>query len=255
MSVAVYNPAVRAARVEPPDSLDFFPTPPPMTRALCEIVLPRLGIERGQMISVREPAAGEGHMAETLRGYFDTVYASDVHDYGVGYPTCNYLTRGGLDLGDAAPVKRTHWLITNPPFNEAADFFLRAVDEAKVGIALLLRTQWQAGQERYSQIFKPHPPTLIAQFVERIAMVKGRWDPAASTMTDYAWYVWLIADLAYARAASTVMWIPPVVKERFTLRDDLKRFAREAPADAARRIDIVTQAELARVGLERRGES
>lgn len=228
MKVVAYNPSVRAARVEPPDSLDFFPTPPPMTHALCQLVLPRLGIDRGYMISAREPAAGEGHMAEILRGYFQTVYASDIHDYGVGYPTCNYLRSGGLDLGDAAPIKRTGWVITNPPYNEAVEFFERAVEEAEVGVALLLRTQWQGGQDRYARIFKPHPPTLIAQFVERVAMIKGRWDPSASTATDYAWYVWLQRDLAYVRTQASTMWIPPIVKERFTLREDLRRFAKEA---------------------------
>lgn len=230
MTALAYNPAVRAARVEAPDSLDFFPTPPPMTRALCEIVLPKLGFGRGELISVREPAAGEGHMAEPLRDYFTTVYASDVHDYNVGYATGNYLTRGagGLELGDAAPVQRTDWVITNPPFNAATAFFDRAVEEAEIGVAFLLRTQWQAGQERFHRIFRPHPPSLIAQFVERIAMIKGRWDPTQSTATDYAWYVWLIRDLAYDRTLSSTMWIPPIVKERFTLRDDLKRFAKGA---------------------------
>ena len=31
-------------------------------------------------LSVLEPAAGEGHMAEVLREYFDRVHASDVFD-------------------------------------------------------------------------------------------------------------------------------------------------------------------------------
>ena len=71
--------AVMAQRVEAPDSLDFFPTPPWATRALCEIVLRefRLG-------AVWEPACGEGHMSETLREYAVSVFASDVHDYGRG---------------------------------------------------------------------------------------------------------------------------------------------------------------------------
>jgi hypothetical protein len=38
--------AIMAARQEPADSLDFFPTPPFATRALVEHALPALGIGR-----------------------------------------------------------------------------------------------------------------------------------------------------------------------------------------------------------------
>jgi hypothetical protein len=37
--------AVMAQRREPPDALDYFPTPPWATRALFEHVLPALGID------------------------------------------------------------------------------------------------------------------------------------------------------------------------------------------------------------------
>lgn len=41
MSVArLTSTAVMARRVEPADSLDFFPTPPWATRAFCEHVMP-----------------------------------------------------------------------------------------------------------------------------------------------------------------------------------------------------------------------
>jgi hypothetical protein len=91
--------AVMARRAEPPDSLDWFPTPPWATRALLERVLfERLEGDDWPMVvrrpwlgrwsdddgwpglpvklSVLEPAAGEGHMAEVLREYFDRVHAT-----------------------------------------------------------------------------------------------------------------------------------------------------------------------------------
>jgi hypothetical protein len=67
-----------ATRVEPRDSLDYFPTPPWATRALCEHVIDIRGC------SVWEPACGEGHMVGPLKQYAESVAASDVHDYGFG---------------------------------------------------------------------------------------------------------------------------------------------------------------------------
>ena len=56
--------AVMAQRREPPDALDYFPTPPWATRALFRHVLPALGIEA--IGRVWEPACGEGHMAAVI---------------------------------------------------------------------------------------------------------------------------------------------------------------------------------------------
>ena len=56
--------AVMARRREPPDALDYFPTPPWATRALFRHVLPALGIDA--IGGVWEPACGEGHMAAVI---------------------------------------------------------------------------------------------------------------------------------------------------------------------------------------------
>lgn len=231
--------AVMAQRIEAPDALDFFPTPPWATRALCEVVL-RLepgpfGYEgwdheggRLQARSVWEPACGEGHMAEVLAEYFGWVHPSDVHDYGKGYPVGSFLGEGAdvaqwprgaeqIPVGD-----RPDWIITNPPFNKAAEFVTRAISEANVGVALLLRTQWLEGGERYRDVFSYRPPSLIAQFVERVPMVKGRWDPDGSTATSYMWFVW---TLPIARDNTRFMWIPPGQRTALEHPDDRRRFA------------------------------
>jgi hypothetical protein len=65
-----------AQRVEPPDSLDYFPTPPWATRALCEFLKLHHKLH-GQ--TCWEPACGGGHMARPLAEYFERVYSSDVH--------------------------------------------------------------------------------------------------------------------------------------------------------------------------------
>lgn len=204
--------AVMARRREPPDSLDFFPTPPWATRALMECVpgiTPRA--------DVWEPAAGQGHMADVLAEYFGYVHASDVHDYGCGDLIGTFVGIGA----DMAELDTTpDWIITNPPFNLALDFALRALDTANFGVALLVRTAWLEGGDRFSRLFSPRPPSTVALFAERVPMVKGRWDPSASTATSYAWVVWKIGQLG----STELRWIPPGQRMALTRADDAANF-------------------------------
>jgi hypothetical protein len=96
-----------------------------------------------------------------------------------------------------------HWIITNPPFNLAEQFARKAVGLALDGVALLVRTNFLESQARYA-LFQQHRPARISQFVERVAMVKGRLDRKASTATSYCWVIW------QGMAERTeFMWIPP----------------------------------------------
>ena len=65
--VAKGSTAVMAQRREPPDALDYFPTPPWATRALFRHVLPALDVDG--ICSVWEPACGEGHMAAVIEEF------------------------------------------------------------------------------------------------------------------------------------------------------------------------------------------
>ncbi len=207
--------AVMASRREPPDSLDFFPTPPWATRALVEHVLPRAA-PGFVILSAAEPACGEGHMAEVLRETIIDVRASDVFDYGRNYPVVDFL--------DARkPFAPVDLLATNPPFNAALAFALRAMTVAQV-VALLVRTTWIEGEGRYRELLRDHPPTLYAPFVERVPMVKGRWDPKASTATAYAWLVW-VRDAA----PLPLFLIPPGQRAALTRPDDARRFGAGEP--------------------------
>jgi len=218
--------SVMQQRREPRDSLDFFPTPPWATRALCEIVLPRLACDLAGAY-VWEPACGEGHMAQVLRDYCAWLHASDVHDYGkVGFAAVGSFIGEGLDV-IPAPPNGADWIITNPPFNLAVEFAERALTEAREGVALLVRTSWLEGAERYERLFRKHRPLAVAQFCERVPMVKGRWDPQASTATSYAWVVWLRGSSVETR----FMWIPPGQRQALTRPDDVRRFA--LPGDAS----------------------
>lgn len=223
--IASGHTAVMARRVEPPDSLDFFPTCPWTTRALVECVL---GVEEVAHQCVWEPAAGEGHMAEVLKEYFGRVHASDVHDYGRDYAVGSFVG-DGADCAEWPTSIRPypHWCITNPPFRLALEFAHRGLRESDKGTALLVRTAWLESGERYRELFSKNPPTQIALFSERVPMVKGRWDPEASTATSYAWVIWE-HDVPWVGRETKLVWIPPGQRKALERPDDRKRFARAA---------------------------
>lgn len=158
-------------------SLDHFPTPPWATRALCE------WLARFDQIGLRsclEPACAEGHMSRALGEYFSAVRSTDVADYGFG-EVQDFLWPNDLSAD---------WIITNPPFILARDFALVGLEKSTHGVALIVRSAFVEGQARFAELFSVQPPSDILQFVERVAMVKGRLDREASSATAYCWLVW-----------------------------------------------------------------
>lgn len=180
--------AVMQRRAEPHRSLDDFPTPPWATRALCKVLLGSTldqVFERGAIrpgMSCREPAANRGHMVRPLREYFASVDASDIHDYGAGFPVQDYLF--------GPPPSQVDWTITNPPFRLAEQFIARALETSRYGVAVLVRSAFLEGVGRFARLFSIRPPTRVLQFTERVVMHKGRLAPEGRTATAYCWVVW-----------------------------------------------------------------
>lgn len=190
--------AVMQQRREAKDSLDDFPTPPWATRALLAW-LARFGFLLRSM-TVREPAANRGHMVKPLQESFGSVIASDVYDYGAGFPISDYL------FGSAADIEETDWTITNPPFRLAEQFIARALERSRVGVAMLVRTSFLESEGR-ADLFAKFPPSYVLVFAERVVILRGRLvrsgeddpqniDPKtgkprkASTATSYSWLIW-----------------------------------------------------------------
>jgi len=207
--------AVMARRVEPADSLDFFPTPPWATRALCEWLRARGSFFR----TVWEPACGQGDMAKPLGEYFGQVIASDVHDYGFG------AVRDFLWPGHDEPVD---WVVTNPPFRLAAEFIARAHEVARGGIAMLVRTAFLEGGERHAALFSKTPPSEILQFVERVPMWRGRLVEEGGTATAYCWLVWRY--LKRPAPSAEFHWLAPCRKRLERPGDYPAAVRAEAPA-------------------------
>lgn len=190
--------AVMAQRYEPKKSLDNFPTPPWATRALLEQVL---GTEALATQTCIEPACGAGHMSKVLKEYFKHVISADIYEYGYGAVE-NFL---------AAPERKESidWMITNPPFNLAEDFIRKGLAETSNGVAVLTRTVFLESIGRYERLFRNQPPNIVAQFSERVPMVKGRLSPKASTATGYCWLVW---DSNSLHNNTNLVWIKPCRK-------------------------------------------
>ena len=177
-------------------ALDYFPTPPWATRALMEHVIPSSIPKIGICL---EPACGSGNMVQPLTEYFHQVIAEDIANYGwVGMDA----QRDFLDV--PGPERAFDWIITNPPFNKAEEFALRAMDIASHGVAIFARTAFLEGKGRYERLFKSRPP-FVAVFSERVPLVKGRLDRKASTATSYSWFVWRRDE----RGAGQYTVIPP----------------------------------------------
>ena len=185
-------------RFEPHHSLDDYPTPPWATRALCEWLDLRYDLDRK---TCREPAANRGHMVKPLREYFRNVEASDIFDYGAGFPVQDYLF--GAD-----PVGVVDWTITNPPFRLAQQFITQARNTSRAGVAVIVRSAFLEGVGRYRDMFSDAPPTDILQFTERVVMHKGKLSANGSTATAYCWLVW---D-KNAPDSTHFHWIPPCRK-------------------------------------------
>jgi hypothetical protein len=216
-------------RKQPKGSLDFFPTPLWATRALLhELLVRQCGV--GRAMSALDPCCGAGHMVRPLQEVFGRVDFSDVFDWGMNPPIRNFLFEN-RDSFSADGHKIPDWIVMNPPFDTAIDFFERAYAIADEGVAMLLRLGWMAGQGRYNKIFGPIPPTYICPFAERVPMIEGVWDPEASTATDYAWFVW-VKPKPETQWGSITKHFRPGMQAQYTRMSDMDL---ATPGEAKRR--------------------
>jgi hypothetical protein len=206
--------SVMANRQATDDTADYFPTPPWAARAGGELIQ---RIDPGSW-TVWEPACGGGHMAHGLSDYFNEVFSTDLHDYGwpgIQIKDLDFLASEADEIGEF------DWIISNPPFVLGDAFVRKAYARARRGVAMLLRLVFLEGGKRYRLLYDDCPLSVVAPFSERVPMVKGRWDPDASSATAYAWFIW-IKDRA--GQAPICMPIAPGTRARLLRREDIALF-------------------------------
>ncbi len=177
---------------------DDFPTPPWAVRAFFQYVAPEL---KGQKLLFNEPACGRGFMVKVLKEQKFKVMASDLIDYKKGFKVENYLT---------SKSRRYDIMLTNPPYKYANQFVLKALGEAEVGVAILLRTIWLESVTRYDQLFDKNPPTRVAVFSRRMQAAHGKLVRGGGAMMSHSWFWW---NKRMSRGTPPELtWIPPTAQ-------------------------------------------
>lgn len=227
--------AVMQRRIEPPDSLDYFPTQPWATRAICEFLRDELGEPIGAQQGW-DPCCGEMHMALPMREYFSQVHATDVFRYGPAHGIFDFL-----DLCTPGPFPAVDWIFINPPFNAGTRFVQRARMLARRGVAVIARSAFAEGGERHNDLFRPEiRPAYEITFCERVVMLKGRLiragapDPfnldksgqpqRATSATAYSAFIWCRGEHDTRKR-----WIAPGTRRRLERDADYPDYARLLP--------------------------
>lgn len=212
---------------------EFFPTWPWASRAGAELIQ---RLDPGPW-TAEEPACGQGHMAEALRGYFPEVHASDRYAYGYG-EVRDFLA-------DPPRAEAPDWIVTNPPFRGglAERFVEVGLMRARRGVAILQQTTFLDTVGRHDLLFGARGLTVFAQFAERVGLGLGDLKP--STATPYAWFVWIQPQVleglslpfmhAGGRSCFLGMSIPPGTRARLTHADDARRWLVAARAKSPKR--------------------
>lgn len=198
----------RRSRYE--EHFDDFPTPPWATRALIKYALGEDAIKKK---IIREPACGRGHMVKTLMEYDpSSVSFSDVDEYdGYGhYAPANYVEQS---------MGKVDWVITNPPFKLAEAFARKAITEARIGVALILRTLWlDPGAKRY-KFFQTFPPNAVFVYAGRMDAAKGKVVQKNGSFMSHSVFVWDVKNPA-SLGHTKLGWVPHSAQQELERPDD-----------------------------------
>lgn len=160
-------------------AFEFYPTPPSAIRALLSV--------EGFEGDIWEPACGDGAIGrELVRAGYDVI-ATDITDWGYGYPGYDFLT---LDK----PFARN--IVTNPPYgfglaDRFVDKALRFTAETGGRVAMLLNIASLCHPQRHES-FLSSPPRVIYALDDCVCFPLG--EPARATAHTlrhrYAWLIW-----------------------------------------------------------------
>lgn len=136
---------------------------------------------------VLEPCCGDGHISRVLESNSYNVESWDIvqrsYDKQVG-------TRDFLQYNPKPRNDRD--IITNPPYNQAMEFVVHALDISMetVKVAMFLKLTFLEGAKRKS-LFSKYPPKKIYVFRNRVDCWKNGIKPdKPSKAVCYAWFIW-----------------------------------------------------------------
>jgi hypothetical protein len=153
---------------------DCYETPACAVEALLRVEnLPRL---------VWEPACGPGSIVKVLEARGHKVLASDVVDYGCGYPVLDFLTARGRENAT---------IVTNPPYQLAEQFVKHAIYCSPFVIMLLRLAFLESVRRTY--VLENRGLARIHVFRNRLPMMhRKNWaGPKSSSAMPFAWFCWV----------------------------------------------------------------
>ena len=129
-----------------------------------------------------ECACGSGNLSKRLVSHGYKVYSTDIvyRNYGekkrVDFLKCTEKFKGDI--------------ITNPPYKQATEFVIKALELSNQKVAMFLRIQFLESKKRYEEIFRKNPPKKILVFVKRIKCYPDDCDTIKNSAICYCWIVW-----------------------------------------------------------------
>ena len=185
------------ARKRHPDG-DYYATDPQAAKDILRL--------EPQLNDIWEPACGAGHLAKEFFLAGKLRLATDIVNRGFQFQDrCNdFLMLNEEWRGD---------IITNPPYNLAAEFVLHALKIVPSGsyVVMFLPITFLESQSRYSKIFLHYPPKRVHVYAKRMrCLLNGDFERSEhNTMKCYAWFVW---QNGFA-GAPVLDWIVEPLKE------------------------------------------
>ena len=159
---------------------DFYASDPAIIPPLLKVLGPEW--ESGNKL-IYEPAAGLGHISQTLELYGHQVVSTDLIDRGFGIGGVDFLVD---NIYDSIPFDA---VITNPPFYCAIQFIEKSLRIAPL-VCMFLRIQFLES-ERRDKFFEENPPRYVAVFRKRARTSKdAKFPKGESSATCYAWFIW-----------------------------------------------------------------
>lgn len=168
------------------DPTDYYATTPALAKLICETL--RKDIKEPRFIL--EPGCGAGSFMEAIRSVWP---AAALHGVEIHQDLASYAQDHGFDVELADLLRSTldkyDLVIGNPPFryaDELVPILLRRLEPGGV-LALVLRLNYLAGQERYGRLWRESPPARIYALPAR----PGFTPDGKTDATDYCVVAWV----------------------------------------------------------------
>ena len=172
--------------------------------------------------AIHDPCCGEGRIPEAAieAGYKAT--GSDLVYRGFG--------RGGVDFLKDRTRRRN--IVFNPPSNPGTGiyidpFILHALSVAIETVSVIVPVQVLCGQDRFWDLYRSCPPSLVLACSQRPSMPPGGMGIAEKGgTTDYVWLVWSRSEPKrricgveangwwHAAGGGLIDWLEPLVPPR-----------------------------------------